>query len=175
VFTKNKCANKAGNVQTWLRVCLPRCDLSFVVELHIQRYDHARHGDDAHGCRNGARMLCHGRRLFGDVSLLHLNSMHEHASLGTGKILEDERCRKGTVRVFFLTEHAMQLIFLLRVQPDPKETYQQALEKAGTPTDILVNGNPLNKTSVISDDDYISNYNALVIFEDMEATHERFG
>jgi hypothetical protein len=62
-----------------------------------------------------------------------------------------------------------------REQPDPKETYQQALEKAGTPTDIIISGNPLNKTSMISDDDYISNYNAVTIFEDMEATHERFG
>lgn len=61
------------------------------------------------------------------------------------------------------------------MQPDPKETYQQALEKAGTPTETLVSGDPLNKTSKISDDDYTSNYNALVVFEDMEAIHEKFG
>jgi hypothetical protein len=65
--------------------------------------------------------------------------------------------------------------FVTRIQPDPKETYQQALEKAGTPTETLVSGDPLNKTSMITDDDYISNYNALTIFEDMEAAHEKFG
>lgn len=70
---------------------------------------------------------------------------------------------------------AIWLNIVTRVQPDPKETYQQALEKAGTPKDTLVSGNPLNKTSIILDDDYISNYNALVIFEDMEVVHERFG
>ncbi|QDS72601.1 hypothetical protein FKW77_001484 [Venturia effusa] len=62
-----------------------------------------------------------------------------------------------------------------QVQPDPKETYQQALEKAGTPTETLVSGDPLNQTSRISDDDYISNYNALVIFEEMETLHEKYG
>ncbi|KAE9979703.1 hypothetical protein EG328_000753 [Venturia inaequalis] len=62
-----------------------------------------------------------------------------------------------------------------QVQPDPKETYQQALEKAGTPTETLVSGNPLNKTSKITDDDYTSNYNALIIFEDMEVVHEKHG
>lgn len=61
------------------------------------------------------------------------------------------------------------------MQPDPKESYQQALEKAGTPKETLVSGDPLNQTSRISDDDYISNYNALIIFEKMEGTHEKHG
>ncbi|TID27931.1 hypothetical protein E2P81_ATG00687 [Venturia nashicola] len=62
-----------------------------------------------------------------------------------------------------------------QVQPDPKETYQQALEKAGTPTETLADKNSLNKTSKISDAAYISNYNGLTIFEEMEVAHEKYG
>jgi hypothetical protein len=99
----------------------------------------------------------------------------KYSLVGVGKILENERCRQSAVRIFPQMSSAIWLNIVTRIQPDPKETYQQALEKAGTPTETLVSGNPLNKTSVILDDDYISNYNALVVFEDMEVIHERFG
>lgn len=62
------------------------------------------------------------------------------------------------------------------IQPDPKETYGQALaETVEAPTETLVSGDPLNKTSLVSETDYVSNWNALVAFEMSEDTHERYG
>ncbi|KAF2493106.1 ferric reductase-like protein transmembrane component 4 [Lophium mytilinum] len=62
------------------------------------------------------------------------------------------------------------------VQPDPKETYQQALAKVTKPpTEILVTGDPLNQTSLVTEDDWMANYNADSIFEIQEDTHERYG
>jgi hypothetical protein len=142
--------------------------------LHIWWYGYGWHGNDDGG-RNGAGMLCYGRCLSPDIGILHLDSLPEYSLVGVGKILENERCRQSAVRISPKINYAIWLNIVTRIQPDPKETYQQALEKAGTPKETLVSGNPLNKTSMISDDDYISNYNALIIFEDMEVVHERFG
>jgi hypothetical protein len=64
----------------------------------------------------------------------------------------------------------------LKVQPEPKETYQQALAKVTTPpTKALVAGEPLNQTMLVSDDDYWPDRNADTIFEVAEVTHERYG
>ncbi|KAF2812738.1 uncharacterized protein BDZ99DRAFT_569364 [Mytilinidion resinicola] len=61
------------------------------------------------------------------------------------------------------------------VQPDPKETYQRALAKVtNPPTEILVTGDPLNKTSLVTEDDWIANYNVDSISEIQEDTHERY-
>ncbi|EXJ56262.1 uncharacterized protein A1O5_12718 [Cladophialophora psammophila CBS 110553] len=63
----------------------------------------------------------------------------------------------------------------LKVQPEPKETYQQALAKVTTPpTEILVAGEPLNQTMLVSDGDYWPDRNADSIFEVAEVTHERY-
>lgn len=60
-------------------------------------------------------------------------------------------------------------------QPDPKETYQQALAKVEIiPTEALILGNPLNRTMLVADEDYQPNWNADVVFEDMEITHQRY-
>lgn len=63
-----------------------------------------------------------------------------------------------------------------KVQPKPKESYQQALAAVTkAPTETMVSGNPLNKTSLVGDDDYDSNLNALSAFETFEDSHERYG
>jgi hypothetical protein len=62
------------------------------------------------------------------------------------------------------------------IQPDPKETYGQALAKVDPrPNEILVQGDPLNKTMLVGYVDYITDWNAISVFEDMETSHERFG
>ncbi|KIW16144.1 hypothetical protein PV08_06195 [Exophiala spinifera] len=62
------------------------------------------------------------------------------------------------------------------VQPDPKETYQEALAKVQTtPEDTIISGNPLNRTMLVSDDDYQPNWNANNAFEHGEILHERYG
>ncbi|KAF2104813.1 ferric reductase like transmembrane component [Rhizodiscina lignyota] len=62
-----------------------------------------------------------------------------------------------------------------QVQPDPKETYEAALVKIhGTVTETLVSGDSLNRTMLVGDSDYQENWNALVAFEDIEDTHERY-
>lgn len=62
------------------------------------------------------------------------------------------------------------------VQPDPKESYMEALSKVtSTPNETLVSGDPLNKTSLVSDEDYAPNYNSLTVFEELEGNHERYG
>ncbi|KAL8682102.1 MAG: hypothetical protein Q9186_001807 [Xanthomendoza sp. 1 TL-2023] len=61
-------------------------------------------------------------------------------------------------------------------QPPPKATYQKTL--AGlttTPTDILVAGEDLSHTMIVSDEDYQGSFNAQAVFEDMEHTNERYG
>jgi hypothetical protein len=62
------------------------------------------------------------------------------------------------------------------VQPIPKHTYQETLAMIIiAPTETLVGGEPLNKTSMVSEDDWLSNFNADSEFEVQEATHERYG
>ena len=61
-------------------------------------------------------------------------------------------------------------------QPVPKANYQQTLANITTaPTDTLIIGEVLNKTMIISNEDYEASYNAHGVFEKMEATHETYG
>lgn len=63
----------------------------------------------------------------------------------------------------------------MAVQPDPKETYQQALARVDKlPTEAIALGDPLNQTMLIRDEDYQPDWNADVVFEDMEDTHSRY-
>lgn len=62
------------------------------------------------------------------------------------------------------------------VQPDPKDTYQQALAKVVlAPNETLVAGDPLNKTSLVAEDDWLAAFNADAAFETQEVLHERYG
>ncbi|RDL35207.1 uncharacterized protein BP5553_07138 [Venustampulla echinocandica] len=62
------------------------------------------------------------------------------------------------------------------VQPDPKYSYQQALARVTEPpTTTLVSGDPLNKTSLVKDADYIAVFNAQEIFEAQEVLYEKYG
>ena len=61
-------------------------------------------------------------------------------------------------------------------QPIPKANYQQTLANITTePTNTLVIGEELNKTMIISHEDYEASYNAHGVFEKMEVTHETYG
>ena len=63
-----------------------------------------------------------------------------------------------------------------RNQPIPKATYQQTVAKMTTkPTDTLVIGEALNKTMIVSHEDYEASYNAQGVFEKMEDNHEKYG
>ncbi|KAF2473683.1 putative ferric-chelate reductase [Lindgomyces ingoldianus] len=63
-----------------------------------------------------------------------------------------------------------------QVQPNPKESYRQALDMVTSPpTEIMVSGEPLNKTMLVSEDDYVANWNAEYQFEKQEEIHERYG
>lgn len=64
----------------------------------------------------------------------------------------------------------------LRQQPDPKATYQQTLASlTKKPTDTLVATEDLNRTMLVSDDDYEGSYNAQDVFEKMEDRHSTYG
>ena len=61
-------------------------------------------------------------------------------------------------------------------QPVPKASYQETLANITTePTDTLVLGEELNKTIIVSHEDYEASYNAHGVFEKMEVTHETYG
>ena len=61
-------------------------------------------------------------------------------------------------------------------QPMPKATYQQTIANMTTkPTDTLVIGEDLNKTMIVSYEDYEKSYNAQSAFERMEIKHETYG
>ncbi len=63
-----------------------------------------------------------------------------------------------------------------KVQPDPKASFQETLANiTGTPTEILGSGEPLNKTSLVSEEDFLTNWNGMSGFEVQENTHERYG
>lgn len=65
----------------------------------------------------------------------------------------------------------------LTVQPSPKISYQTALLTAITnsPTKLLNNSILLNYTAVVTDEQYIPNFDADSNFEIGERTHERYG
>jgi hypothetical protein len=61
------------------------------------------------------------------------------------------------------------------VQPDPKWTYQATLEKVtSAPTETAVSGELLNKTMLVSEVDYVGNWNAQDGFEHAEDVHEKY-
>ena len=61
-------------------------------------------------------------------------------------------------------------------QPVPKATYQQTLARVpAAPIDTLVIGEDLNRTMLVSAEDYQASYNAQDVFERMEINHERYG
>ncbi|RFU74983.1 ferric-chelate reductase fre2 [Trichoderma arundinaceum] len=62
-------------------------------------------------------------------------------------------------------------------QPSPKISYQVALQAAmaSSPTRELNNSIILNYTAVVTDNQYIPNFNADSNFENAEVTHERYG
>ncbi|KAF2738963.1 ferric reductase-like protein transmembrane component 4 [Polyplosphaeria fusca] len=61
------------------------------------------------------------------------------------------------------------------VQPDPKWTYSQALENIKEkPTETVMSGDTLNKTMLISEDDWLPNWNAQGAFEHQEGLHAKY-
>lgn len=61
-------------------------------------------------------------------------------------------------------------------QPDPKWTFGETLARVtNKPTEILVGENPLNKTSLVTEEDWLANYNADTEFEALEGIHEKYG
>jgi len=61
-------------------------------------------------------------------------------------------------------------------QPQPKESYQEALSKVtSAPTQTLVSGDALNQTSLVTEDDYLGNFNGDTGFEKAEVVHEKYG
>ena len=61
-------------------------------------------------------------------------------------------------------------------QPTPKASYQRTIANISMkPTDTLVIGEALNKTMLISNEDYEASDNAHGIFERMEIKHETYG
>ncbi|KAI8937647.1 hypothetical protein NX059_005352 [Plenodomus lindquistii] len=64
----------------------------------------------------------------------------------------------------------------LAVQPDPKSTYQEALDKVeGTPSVEYGGTGSLNTTSVVAEEPWFAAYNTNTVFGDQEIQHERFG
>lgn len=62
------------------------------------------------------------------------------------------------------------------IQPLPKASYQRTLADIRTkPTTTLVIGEELNKTMIVSHEDYQASYNAHGVFEKMEINHEKYG
>jgi len=61
------------------------------------------------------------------------------------------------------------------IQPIPKWTYQQARGNiVSPPTETLVSGDPLNRTMLVSDDDWLPNFNAQDVFEEAEGRHSKY-
>ncbi|KXT04357.1 hypothetical protein AC579_8939 [Pseudocercospora musae] len=61
-------------------------------------------------------------------------------------------------------------------QPSPKQTYQQTLAKISSPPNSTVPSDQvLRQATLVTDETYRSNYNAVGIFEVNEATHVRYG
>ena len=61
------------------------------------------------------------------------------------------------------------------VQPVPKWTYQQALEKVTSPpNEAMASGGELNQTMLVNEDDWLANWNAQDSFEEAEGKHEKY-
>ncbi|KAH7163538.1 ferric reductase transmembrane component 4 [Dactylonectria estremocensis] len=62
------------------------------------------------------------------------------------------------------------------VQPEPNISYQEALSQVKVaPTEVLGEGDVLNRTVAVDDETYLSNYNIDVLFEKIEISHETYG
>jgi hypothetical protein len=60
-------------------------------------------------------------------------------------------------------------------QPNPKYSYQKALDKITNPPNItLAYGSPLNQTSLVGDSDYDLQYRTLTVFSWVEVQHSKF-
>lgn len=63
-----------------------------------------------------------------------------------------------------------------KVQPDPKESWQQALDKiGGTPTTVYNETGYLNETSVVAEELWSTAYNTDVAFRQQESMQEKYG
>lgn len=61
-------------------------------------------------------------------------------------------------------------------QPLPKATYQQTLANiTSAPKASLIKSEDLNRTLIVSEEDYQSSFNAQGLFEKMERRHETYG
>lgn len=71
----------------------------------------------------------------------------------------------------------MDIVGRLKTQPSPKYSYQVALSSvsASPPKSILDSMAVLNKTSLVDEDVWLSNFNADDIFEKMEIVTEKYG
>lgn len=62
------------------------------------------------------------------------------------------------------------------VQPDPKWTYQESLNKVTSPpNETVAYGGELNKTMLASEEDWVESWNAQGNFESAEGKHEKYG
>lgn len=62
------------------------------------------------------------------------------------------------------------------VQPEPNVTYQEALRQVNTaPTEVLGDGDMLNRTVKVNEETYLANYNIDVVFPVVEKNHETYG
>ncbi|KAF4418524.1 ferric reductase transmembrane component 4 [Fusarium austroafricanum] len=67
-------------------------------------------------------------------------------------------------------------VFVMADPPVPKWTYQETLSRVNTtPAATVVYKHPLNEMSAVSDYDYQLQHNTMGMFENMEATHEKYG
>ncbi|KAF9741500.1 hypothetical protein PMIN06_007313 [Paraphaeosphaeria minitans] len=62
------------------------------------------------------------------------------------------------------------------VQPSPKWTYQESLDRVSSaPNETVIGGDSLNQTMLVSEDDWLANWNAQDSFEEAEGKHEKYG
>ncbi|KAF2664574.1 ferric reductase-like protein transmembrane component 4 [Microthyrium microscopicum] len=87
------------------------------------------------------------------------------------------RCQKESVPIWKIEKWwQLNVAGIAAQQPDPKESYQQALEKVSTPpTEVHMQGDPLNKTSLTDDTDYLTSWNADWAFPILDKRSETFG
>ena len=72
---------------------------------------------------------------------------------------------------------SMNVVDFLVDHPVAKASYQQTLANmtGKEPTDTLVLGQDLNKTMIISREDYIASYNGFYVSQKVEINHETYG
>lgn len=99
----------------------------------------------------------------------------DDAFLQTLAVCLDARCA-GTIPAWQIEKYWKDNVAgYLSVQPDPKETFQQALAKVnGTPTAVYVEG-ALNETSVVPDEAWEAAYVTNNVFAHQESQQVRYG